>query len=221
MIYVTGDLHGEFGRFKEKAYKKLKKEDTLIVCGDFGFVWNGDAAEQKILQKIGAFKYRVLFIEGTHDNIDLLNQYEEVDFCGGRAHHICGNLYHLMRGNVYEIESKYIFTFGGGESADMDIREEGKTWWPQELPTKAEIAAAENKLNQYQNAVDYMITHESSGIVKEFLDMDHAKVNYLNAFFSKLSKQCRYKKWFFGSYHLDKAIAPNQICVYEQLMLLE
>ena len=40
MILVTGDMHGEWERFGDKALKKLKKGDTLIVCGDFGFVWD-------------------------------------------------------------------------------------------------------------------------------------------------------------------------------------
>ena len=41
MIYFTGDLHGDYDRFKSKELKKLKKGDTLIVCGDFGFLWDG------------------------------------------------------------------------------------------------------------------------------------------------------------------------------------
>ena len=36
MIYVTGDLHGDLNRFKEKPMKQLKPGDTLLVCGDFG-----------------------------------------------------------------------------------------------------------------------------------------------------------------------------------------
>ena len=40
MIYVTGDIHGEVERFSEKEIKRLKKQDTLIVLGDFGFLWN-------------------------------------------------------------------------------------------------------------------------------------------------------------------------------------
>lgn len=35
MIYLTGDLHGDIERLKSKEMKKLKKGDTLIVCGDF------------------------------------------------------------------------------------------------------------------------------------------------------------------------------------------
>ena len=49
MIYITGDLHGEIERFDDKKMKKLKKGDILIVCGDFGFIWNNSIEEQKKL----------------------------------------------------------------------------------------------------------------------------------------------------------------------------
>ena len=41
MIYVTGDTHGEFGRIVEFD-NKLKKGDSVIICGDFGFVFRND-----------------------------------------------------------------------------------------------------------------------------------------------------------------------------------
>ena len=50
MIYITGDIHGDFSRFRSPALKKLRKNDALIVCGDFGFIWDGSEKEQKILK---------------------------------------------------------------------------------------------------------------------------------------------------------------------------
>ena len=46
MIYVTGDTHGDETRFKQ--FKKLfpKRRDHLLVCGDFGFVWDGSVKEK-------------------------------------------------------------------------------------------------------------------------------------------------------------------------------
>ena len=43
MIYITGDTHGEMSRFNSKLHMKLsnlKKDDFLIVAGDFGFIWD-------------------------------------------------------------------------------------------------------------------------------------------------------------------------------------
>ncbi|MBQ4627416.1 MAG: hypothetical protein IJB45_09230 [Clostridia bacterium] len=103
MVYVTGDMHGDVARFDSPTLKRLKKGDTLIVCGDFGFVWDNSKIEQKILKKLGNKKYNICFVDGTHENFELLNSYP-VSMCkGGKVHHIGGNLYHIMRGKIFKI----------------------------------------------------------------------------------------------------------------------
>ena len=109
MIYLTGDLHGDLERFKSKEMKKLKKGDTLIVCGDFGFLWDGSKKEQSILKKLGRSKYQILFVEGTHDNLDLIAQYPLEDWNGGKVRHIGGSLYKLERGSVFTLEGRRFF----------------------------------------------------------------------------------------------------------------
>ena len=39
-------------RFSAPAVRRLKKGDTLIVCGDFGFLWKGGKKEEALLKKI-------------------------------------------------------------------------------------------------------------------------------------------------------------------------
>ena len=90
MLYATGDLHGDLGRFKSRELRRLRKGDTLFVCGDFGFVWDGSKREQRILRRLGRKRYNICFVEGTHDNLELLAQYPQVDFCGGKAKSISG-----------------------------------------------------------------------------------------------------------------------------------
>ena len=116
MVYITGDLHGDFSRFSSPAMRRLRKGDTLIVCGDFGFIWNGDKKEEALLKKIGSRPYAVLFLDGCHETFDLLKEYPVTDWKGGRAQVISGNLVHLMRGQLYTLEGYRFFTFGGGES---------------------------------------------------------------------------------------------------------
>ena len=119
MIYITGDVHGDKSRFESSALRNLKKGDTLIICGDFGFLWNGDRREKKALEKLSKKKYNICFVDGTHENFELLNSYEVSKWNGGKVHNIAGNIYHLMRGNVYEIEGKKFFAFGGASSHDI------------------------------------------------------------------------------------------------------
>ena len=41
MIYITGDTHGEYDKFMQRIRQyKISKEDIVVVCGDFGFVWD-------------------------------------------------------------------------------------------------------------------------------------------------------------------------------------
>ena len=61
MVYLTADLHGDLDRLRE-AEKKLRRKDTLIVLGDFGFLWSGDKAERKLLRRLGKRKYTLLFL---------------------------------------------------------------------------------------------------------------------------------------------------------------
>ena len=145
MIYITGDMHGEFSRFKNKKIKKLKENDTLIICGDFGFIWDGSRHENSVLNKIGNMPFNVAFIDGCHENFELLSEYEVIDWNGGKAQLISGNLVHLMRGQIYTIEGKKILAFGGGHSQDYDYRKM-HNWWIQEQPTHEEIIESINNL---------------------------------------------------------------------------
>ena len=75
MVYVTGDLHGDYSRFKRPEMKKLRAGDILLVCGDFGFIWDNSKQEQAVLKKLSEKKYTIAFVDGCHENFDLLQQY--------------------------------------------------------------------------------------------------------------------------------------------------
>ena len=192
MIYVTGDMHGEFSRFKNKNIKKqLEENDTLIICGDFGFIWEDSRHERSIIEKIGELNYNVAFVDGCHENFDLLQQFEVIEWNGGKAHHISGNLVHLMRGQVYTIEDKKIFAFGGGHSQDYEYRK-NINWWPQEHPTHEEIIESINNLGKYDNCIDYIITHEPPASLKDCLEVDVFQRLEIHAFFEDIIKACHF-----------------------------
>lgn len=221
MVYVTGDLHGDIDRLKSPAIKKLRRGDTLLVLGDFGFIWTGNDDEQKTLRWLEKRKYKILFIEGTHDNYSLLEKYPIEDFAGGKARKINNNIYHLMRGNIFEIESKKIFCFGGGISDDADIRLETGTWWPEEKASMAEKAHAWQTLEQYEDTVDYICTHVAPGKLAKFLDFDIVEPDEVQTFFEEIAKKVTHTKWFFASYHADKPLGSKASVVYKNVIPLE
>ncbi len=222
VIYVTGDTHGEMRRFRAPALRRLGKGDTLIVCGDFGFLWDGGEEEEKNLRKIGKLKYSVLFLDGTHENFDLLGKYPEEEWNGGKVQHISGDLYHLMRGQVYSVGGTKIFTFGGGESAEKQIRMEAKHWWPCEMPNLAEMREGADNLRANGFQVDYIFTHippPKADFAVGGLKTENR--NQLEAYFGQVMKQVKYKKWFFGSEHIDRKITYKNYAVFSDVVPVE
>lgn len=47
MVYLTGDTHGDIDRFKHGKLRWLGKRDTVVVLGDFGFVWDDSKRNRK------------------------------------------------------------------------------------------------------------------------------------------------------------------------------
>ena len=126
MIFVTGDCHGEFQKLSTASFpeqKEMTKNDIVVICGDFGAVWNcGQASpsEKYWLKWLDEKPFTTVFVDGNHENFDRLNtEFEVVDFHGGKAHRISNSVYHLMRGEIFEFEGKRFFAFGGAQSHDI------------------------------------------------------------------------------------------------------
>lgn len=83
-IYVTGDTHGREGMLERLWSRPMQaaapdKSDCLIVCGDFGCVWDklrrdGSEPDQerKFLDRLDMQGPTVLFVPGNHENYDRL-----------------------------------------------------------------------------------------------------------------------------------------------------
>lgn len=220
MIYVTGDMHADYSRFEERKIRKLKKNDILIICGDFGFIWDGSEKEEKILNSIGKKRFTTLFVDGNHENFDLLDKYEVTDWNGGKVQHISGNLYHLMRGQIYDLEGKKFFILGGGESEDKETRIEMGTWWPQEAPDINEMRKVVEKLDSIGRNVDYIITHEPPAHIKNLFDNSMRSLTGLNVFLDEISKQVKYKTWYFGNLHINRKITSRHQALFTDVVPL-
>lgn len=218
MIYVTGDMHGDIERLYDPSFKKLKEGDTLIIAGDFGFLWNDTKKERKLLKYLGTRKYTVCFLDGAHDDMNKLNRYRKTVYKGGVVHRIYKKLYHMCRGQIFTIDGLRIFTFGGGEITDFETADSDE-----KLPSGEEMREGEENLNNLKDTVDYIITHEPPAKIKNalrFRQQKSANINVLNAYFDSINSRCVFRQWFFGSMHMDKEITPRHTCVFTKFTLL-
>lgn len=223
-VYVTGDMHGSLERLYDKNFRKLKSGDVLIVCGDFGYIFDGDKTEKQVIDFLANRKFITAFIDGTHDNMNTIGSARETYWHGGKIHRIKGNLIHLMRGQIFEIEGKSFFTFGGGESTDKDMRLEHGKWWREEEPTPLEMAEGAKRLDEAGLQVNYIITHEPPSLVKSAMLLRNGsrdRVNKLNGYFEEIGRSCKYDHWFFGSLHEDRIITPRHTCVFKNMISIK
>ena len=211
MIYFTGDTHGEQARFDYMTTLgegNWTKDDYLIVCGDFGYLFRNLPYEQVFLNMLEREKpYTICFCDGNHENFPLIYSYPVEEFMGGRVHRIRKNIVHLIRGEIYEIDGKKIFAFGGGYSRDRAMRAVGISYWPQEMPSNSEYREATKNLEQHGYLVDYIVSHTAPAeVVKKMGRYTDPHEEELNGFFDWVMCEVKFKKWFFGHWHEQKEI---------------
>ena len=226
MIYITGDTHGFNDIDKlvlNKTLASLSKDDYLLITGDFGGIWDGGMHDEDILDFYAKRPYTTLFVDGNHENFDLLNSYPVEQLNGGKIHRIADKVIHLMRGQIFNIEDTSIFTFGGALSIDKAYRTIGISWWPEEEPSEAECSEAMENLEKNGFLVDYIVSHAApESIVRNEINAAH-KLLCLDCeaekFLDKVLKKAVYRRWYCGHYHFDMVIPEHRMTVLYQNVL--
>lgn len=217
MIYITGDTHGSAARLSRETMPfadRWTKRDSLIICGDFGYLFTGGPKEELALRELSFRPYNILFIDGNHENFDLLAAYPTVTWKGGQARRIRRNVYQLLRGQHYELEGHTLFTMGGGYSIDQSRRYEGVDWWKAEMPSPQEYATARQTLEDCGRDVDYIITHAAPETVMKQIFGFHEGEKDLNEFLQWVMDNVTYKRWYFGHLHMDAPLDNRLYAIF-------
>lgn len=202
MIFITGDTHGgmDVGKLNTKNFpegKNLTKDDYLIVTGDFGFIWDESNQDRYWLKWFQNKNFTTLFVDGNHENFDLLNAFQIEMWNGGKVHRINDSVIHLMRGQIYLIDGNKIFTFGGAMSSDIEFRKENVSWWKDEMPSKVEQEEGLKNLEVNNWEVDYIITHTCPASALKVINNTFQKdkeVTELYDFFEYINRKVKYKQ---------------------------
>ena len=223
MIFITGDLHGEIdiNKLANKNFpenRNLCKSDFVIVAGDFGCVWDGSKQDLYWLNWLEKRNFTTLFVDGNHENFDLLNSYPVDEWNGGKVHFINESVIHLMRGQVYNIQGVKIFCFGGAHSGDKEYRKEGISWWKQEVPSIKEYEEGLLSLQRNNWRVDYIITHTSPSSVLKLIKEKYNKDKEINHYFEDIKNKASYIRWFSGHDHIDDCIDEKHTVVYKHII---
>lgn len=230
MLLATGDTHGSIDMMKLNQHhfplqKKLTKNDYLLIAGDFGHIWYppGHMREREQNYYLNDYfpsrKYTTLFIDGNHENENLIDTYPDEVWNGGKIHRINDSIIHLKRGQVFEIDGLKVFTMGGACSIDKANRIPYISWWPEEEPSNEELEEGISNLEKHNWKVDIVVTHTvSEKVLNKLLDKGMNKYpESLNKYFAMLENNLQYKKWFFGHFHLDTVVDEKTIGLFNKI----
>ena len=243
MIYITGDTHAEFKRFSKKVFDATEN-DYVIICGDFGGVWDQSAEQKYWLDWLAAKPWTTLFLDGNHENYDLLATYPVNQWHGGKVHFIRPNVIHLMRGQVFVIDGIRFFVMGGASSHDISsgilelddpdfymkrrrldraralYRINHLSWWKEELPSEEEYAEGLKNLEAVGNRVDVILSHCAPSSIQDIISGGFYQKDRLTDYLDQVREQCSFRHWFFGHYHENRDVGEQFTLLYDRIVPL-
>lgn len=244
MIYVTGDCHGDYSRFEMESFpeqEEMDRYDYVIVAGDFGF-WSDSVYEKQRLDWLEGRNFTTLWVDGNHENYDLLKKIPVVDWNGGKVQFIRPHVIHLMRGQMYTLQGRKIFTFGGARSTDIvdgilepeqeDFQEryheltkqnalfrvKHESWWEEELPSEQEMEVGRRTLDKHGKQCDYIITHCAPTSMQAYYSAGRFQTDELTDYLEEIYKTCQYQKWICGHYHDEEMLMDGFEIIYRKIM---
>jgi hypothetical protein len=241
-ILICGDTHADYdlaklseGNLRQWLGDEFGQIRHLIVCGDWGVIWNGSPErvqeERKLMAFYDAMPWETLVVLGNHEGYDRIAQLPWTARHGAPVQQVSQKLFILQHGNIYTIEGRRFFAFGGGESLDRDRRVEGESWWPEEIPSQVDLDRGLVNLKAVDGNVDYVVSHTCPGAMADHM-VEHAPGPWKHITFSDKGRDVTVemlteleahmkqpKKWFFGHYHWDKSWNHYQ-CLYHELAVV-
>lgn len=238
-VFVTGDIHGwlDIGKLTPDRWpegKTLRKSDLVVICGDFGLAWSDPQTieERFFVEWLDSCPWTTLFIDGNHENYDLLDSFPTKIWRGGMVGCVPGtkHILHLLRGEVYEMgQDGRWFCMGGAPSHDIAGRREGESWWPREMPSAEEYQRARDNLDRVGWSVDYVFSHDVPRKLRRFAmarhyDPSREQDDELSAFLQEVDERLdrkRLKVWYAGHYHDDIMLRDHHHAeLYNQVVRL-
>ena len=215
MIYLTGDTHGSFERIAHFcARMHTKPSDIMIILGDAGINFYGGWRDQKKKEFVSALPITLFCIHGNHEQRPAtIPSYTEIEWHGGTVYveEQFPSILFAKDGEVYDLNGLQAIAIGGAFSIDWMYRIPGRSWWPDEQPSKKIKAHVEKKLDDLGWKVDVVLSHTvplKYEPVEVFLPgIDQSKVDKATEeWLDSVEDRLHYGKWYAGHYHTSKCV---------------
>jgi DNA repair exonuclease SbcCD nuclease subunit len=221
MIYVTGDIHGQFNSLLYILENGDYSGSSVFIAGDIGLGFHEFdhdletlGSVEKRLKKIDVHFY---LVRGNHDIPGYWSRTNKP-----RALNNFPHIHFVVDYKVVELEGHKIACVGGATSVDRYQRTRNIDWWEQEC-------VIDYKYLTKIKGIDTVITH-AAPIFCPPGDHDIKKVSYdilcrsredreiLKRLYFDLIQETKVTNWFYGHYHKKyETWMSNDIANYSSL----
>lgn len=203
---LLGDAHGN-SRFMEYAASIAATNgcEVIIQLGDFGY-WEHTLGGREYLDRVERAAREcetpVLFIDGNHENHDMLHEYVESGRVGPDGLvWVRPNVAWVTRGTRWTWQDRIFAAVGGAASVDRAMRTPGWTWWPGEVLHRADV---EHLLRE---PVDVVLSHDAPQIAnmksqRSFPAEDLERAFESRAVLDLVIESCRPELVAHGHWHI-------------------
>ena len=223
MVYITGDTHGDFAKFK---YFYLYDGDLVIVLGDACINYYLDNRDKRLKESLKRINANFFLVRGNHEERpENIPTYHEVDMFGGKVYieDEYPNLIFAKDGEIYNIDGKSILVIGGAYSVDKSYRILNQLqWFPSEQLDDMEMNDIFDKVKGKH--FDIVLTHTCPYKFEPretFIDgLDQSLVDKrTEMFLDNIEENIIYDKWYCGHFHTEKETGKIEF-LYESIKSL-
>ena len=216
MILYVGDLHGSVAATVNLDALAIELGATAVVqVGDMGLRWQPDALGRffdkrgRQAKKLNARRKMIRWYTagGNHENWARWKAAEIKT--EGPLVELAPEVFYVKRGSLIVINGLRHAFCGGAESSDKHLRTPGKTWWPEETPSRAEF---ELFFDSVDAGVDVVVTHDApkeTGTFRHADRGDRPTCQTLSRVIELSSK--RPGIWAFGHHHNHERVDVSDV----------
>jgi hypothetical protein len=158
-VLVAGDTHGNA---KWCAFLGVAAEHwacpVVLQLGDFGY-WPHVDAGQLFLDRVERVAVRTgttfVWIDGNHENHDALRELTAGEAAVDGFVDVRPHVRYAPRGHRWRWRGRDFGALGGAFSVDWRLRRPGRSWWPEEVPTPADVERLGDE------PLDVLVTHDA------------------------------------------------------------
>lgn len=162
-VAFAGDWHMNAAWAVKAIYHaKSRGADVIVHLGDYAYTFDAEFVH-KVEKALARTGLPLLFVDGNHENFDLLYQQP---IGGNGLRQISAHVAHLPRGFRWEWGAVRFLAMGGAYSVDRPYRVPGGSWWPEETITSRQVYEAAEP-----GFCDVLISHDCpAGVVIPGID---------------------------------------------------